>query len=61
MKSALFVWLQGQRGPVPQVWHASVKREKFDRAILAKHELKPEQEWLDIGVLASFFPAPEVK
>jgi hypothetical protein len=56
--SATFVWLQGQRGPVPQVWHSSVKRDKTDRAILAKHELKSEQEWLNINVLASFFPAP---
>jgi hypothetical protein len=59
--SATFVWLEGQRGPVPQIWYASVKREKQDRKVLAKYDLKPEELEFSLNDLAKFYPAPETK
>jgi hypothetical protein len=58
--SASFVWLQGQRGPVPQIWHTSVKREKNDRPILAQYKLTPEIPW-SMDELVTLYPAPEPK
>jgi hypothetical protein len=58
---ATFVWIAGNRGPVPQIWYTAQKREKFDRPVLAKHKISAEIAKLPITELEAIFPAPEVK
>lgn len=56
--TATFVWMPGNRGPVPQIWHVAMKREKEDLQPLAVHELKDGESALSFDELVKLYPAP---
>lgn len=51
-----FVWIDGLRGPEPQIWHDEFTKDQKPIPTLAKHELNPLDANLPISELANRYP-----
>jgi hypothetical protein len=59
-----FVWVKGNRGPIPEKWPADLKRaaptkpSPHDKVVLKEYPLGAEEFGLTIAILEQRYPKP---